>query len=126
MNPGRSRWLLRLAILVAVGGAFLIWANQKREQSALVIQNRSGQTISTLEVTLAGESQTFENIGEGSDRRVTPIRMDAPFTLTGRLADDTRIRASFGKIPAGPAGEPPTLIVVPGGEIMVKQGKKSP
>jgi hypothetical protein len=125
MNPGRSRWLLRLAILIAVGGAFLIWANYKREQSALIIQNRSGQTISTLEVTLAGESQTFENIPEGSDRRVTPIRMEAPFTLTGRLADDTQIRASFGQIPVGPAGEPPTLIVVPGGQIMVRQDKKS-
>lgn len=124
MNPGRSRWLLRLAILIAVGGAFLIWANYKREQSVLTIQNRSGQSISQLEATLAGETQTFKDVRDGSDVRVSPIKMDAPLVLTGRLADDTRIKASFGQIPAGPSGEPPTLIVVPGGQIMVRQSNK--
>ncbi len=124
MKQGRSRWLLRLAVLIAVGGAVLIWANQKRTQSVLIIQNRSGQSISRLEATLAGETQTFENVRDGSDVRISPIKMDAPLVLTGRLADDTRIKASFGHIPAGPSGEPPTLIVVPGGQIMVRQGNK--
>jgi hypothetical protein len=125
MNQGRYRWLLRLAVLIAVGGAFLLWAKQKRSQNVLTIQNRSGQSISRLEVTFSGETKTFQNVREGSDVAVTPIQMDAPLVLTGRLADDTRIKANFGQIPAGPAGEPPTLLVVPGGQIMVRQGNKN-
>jgi hypothetical protein len=125
MTQGRYRWLLRLAILLAVGGAFLLWANQKRAQSILTIQNRSGQSISRLEITLAGETKAFENIPEGSDRQVNLIKNDAPLILTGRLGDDTRIKANFGQIPVGPAGEPPTLTVVPGGQIMVRQGNKN-
>jgi hypothetical protein len=127
MTQGRYRWFLRLAILLAVGGAALLWVYQKRAQSVLTIQNRSGQSISRLEVTLAGETQTFENIREGSERQVNLITNDATLILVGRLADDTRIKANFGQIPVGPSGEPQTLIVVPGGQIMVRQGQsKSP
>jgi hypothetical protein len=125
MNQGRYRWWLRLTVLLAVGIAALLWAKREPSPTILIIQNRSGQSISLLEVTLAGETRQFQNVQDGSDVRVSLIKMDTPLVLTGRLADDTRIKASFGQIPGGPAGEPPTLIVVPGGQIMVRQGNKN-
>src|SRR5436309_2110260 len=62
MMHGRNRWLLRLAILLVAGLAFLVWFRRERSQDLLVIENRSKQPIALLRVTIAGQTSTFQDV----------------------------------------------------------------
>lgn len=121
MNPGRKRWLLRLAVVILAGLAALLWFSGQRSRD-LAVENRSGQSITSLQITVAGQTNTFRNVANGN--RVTApfqARDEDPFRLEGRLADDTRIRAT------GMLGERTHFVVLPGGEIAPKRaGPKAP
>ncbi len=115
MNPGRKRWLLRLAIVIVAGLVALLWFSGQRTRD-LAVENRSGQSIASLQVTVAGQTSTFRDVADGA--RVTAAyqaREDDAFRMDGRLADGTRIRAS------GLLGERTQFLVLPGGQIAPKK-----
>jgi hypothetical protein len=94
MNPRRSRWLLRLAIVPVIALLALFWAVRQQTHS-LTIENRSEQSIDELNVSIGGQTQKFQNVKAGD--RVTaqcPARGEDRFTVEGKLANDTRIRLS--------------------------------
>src|SRR5947209_6246860 len=97
MNRGRNRWLLRLGILLVVGLALGLWALRGQFPSRLRIENRSGQPIARVEVTLAGKVTGFSDVPPGMEVTVPlPPGGDHSFDVQGRLADGTLIRARFG------------------------------
>jgi hypothetical protein len=118
-NRGRSRWLIRIAILVVAGIAFAVWAVQ-RESPGLTVENRSGQAIAVLHVKVGGETSTFQDVPAGRELKV-PLANggDTPFEVDGQLADGTRLRGRFGA-GAAPGKPRATLVILPGGQINVK------
>ena len=115
MNPGRKRWLLRLAVVILAGLAALLWFTGQRPRD-LTVENQSSQPIALLQITVAGQTNTFRDVAHGD--RVTAAykaRDDDSFRLDGRLADGTRIRAS------GMLGERTQFLVLPGGRIEPKK-----
>ena len=115
MNPGRSRWLFRLAIVLIVGLLGLFWAVSHRTYS-LTIENHSGQPIAEVSVSIGGQKQTFHDVK--AKAKVTaecPARGDDQFIVEGQLADKTRIRAN------GPVGENLDFILLPGGDLQPRR-----
>jgi hypothetical protein len=114
MNPGRNRWLFRLAILLVAGIAFYLWAVQGRSQE-VTIENRSNQRISQLTITIAGQTSTFKGIKAGSQASA-PLRFHSEdrFEVEGQLEDGTTIRSR------GVIGERTHFIVLPGGELQFR------
>jgi hypothetical protein len=120
MNRGRYRWLVRLTALLVAGLAFLLWAT-RGPQNLLTVENRSGQPVARLEVTLAGETSTFRDVAAGAEVTAPfPHPGDQPFAVEGRLADGTMIRGHFGSV-----GGRVRLTVLPGGQILFRQGGKT-
>jgi hypothetical protein len=119
MNPTRKRTLLRVAIVLVAGLAVLVWAIGNRSRD-FVVENHSGQRIARLSVTVAGQTSTFQDIAvEGQVTGTFKAGNDDRFTLDGRLADDTRIRAS------GKAGENFHFLILPGGEVKFRPSKNA-
>jgi hypothetical protein len=122
MNRGRYRWLFRLAVLLAVGAGFLLWAWYRDRSPILTVENRSGQPIAELRVTAGGDTSTARDVQ--SDAEVaTPLRTKGAdhFVVEGRLADGTLVRGRFG-LTAG--GESLRLVVMPGGQIVPRPAGK--
>jgi hypothetical protein len=120
MNPSRKRTLLRLGIVLIAGLAMLVWVVSNRSHS-VVIENRSGQKIDRLEVTISGETSQFQGVPNGGQASGTfKSGGDAHFTVDGRLADDTRFHTS------GKAGENLHFLVLPGGEVRLRPEKNAP
>jgi hypothetical protein len=118
MNQGRSRWWFRLAVVLVVGLGLLVWAWQ-RSQNHLIVENRSGQPIASLRITVGGESTAFRDVAVGA--AVTSpflVKSEDHFVVEGQLADGTMIRGS------GAAGERARLVVGPGGQITLPTGDK--
>jgi hypothetical protein len=115
MNPRRNRWLLRLAVVLLVGLIALFWAVSERTRS-LTIENRSEQSIPVLNITIAGQTKTFQNVKAGDEVTVPcSARGDDRFTVDGQLADGTRIRAN------GPIGDSPHFLLLPGGQLELRR-----
>lgn len=113
IRQGRYRWTLRLAVMFAAGAGALAWLYISRPPEGLSIENRSGQTIAKLRVTLGGQTMNFRSVASGAT-------VSAPwgegaakqFVLEGELADGTLLRGR------GTIGEVPRLIVLPGGQVL--------
>jgi hypothetical protein len=108
--------MIRLALLLLVGFVLVVWAVREQFQADLSVQNRSGQAIAVLTLTVAGQPSTFQNVPDGAD--VLAPRSPAanePFSVDGRLADGTLIRGRF----AG-AGGRMVLAITPGGQIVLR------
>jgi hypothetical protein len=120
MNPGRSRWLFRIAILVVLGLAFLLWYSRQQGQNALIVENRSGQAVARLDVTVGGATNTLRDLANGAD---APAGLrasgDERFAVKGELKDGTRISGR------GTLGERATITILPGGQIQIRQAGKS-
>ncbi len=119
MNPGRRRWLLRLAAVLVLALIGLLWA-VRQGASDLVIENRSEQTIAHLKVTLAGQTHTFRDVRTGSEV-TAPCRAGNGdhFSLDGQLADGTRIRAD------GVLRDSTHFLVLPGGGVTFRPKSKN-
>jgi hypothetical protein len=112
----QRRWLLRLAIPVVAAVAVLVWALE-RSQNVVTIDNQSGQPIATLQLTRGGEAKCFQDIPAG--RPITAVtKAGGPFTVEGRLADGTFIRARFGEVEARVE-----LVLLPGGQLQFRKRK---
>jgi hypothetical protein len=117
----RGRWWLRLAVLLIAGLALFVWFLRQRAQEPLTIENRSGQVISQLSVTRGDKTSHFRDVATGADM-LAPLGAsgDDPLKLEGRLAGGTRIMWS------GMLKERAHLVVLPGGEVRVREeGKPS-
>jgi hypothetical protein len=121
MDRTRARWLLRLAIVLVVGVGLVVWNTGTGSKDVLTIENRSGQPIARLNVTLGGGSADFQGLAVGHEVTV-PIQpgRDTPFAVKGLLADGTEF-----KIAGGVVREPTTVIVLPGGNVKIQPSGKS-
>jgi hypothetical protein len=119
IRKGGSRWQVRLALLLVVGIILFVWFTREHAQNRLTVENRSGQPIALLEVTITGQTTTFRDVASGADALV-PLSNEGGqhFVVSGQLADGTRIRGQ------GTAAEHASLVVLPGGQIMVRQAGK--
>ncbi len=61
----RSRWMLRVGILLVAAGGVLAWALNHRSKDGLTIENQSGQTIVHLVVIADGRESTFSQVPPG-------------------------------------------------------------
>jgi hypothetical protein len=124
LNPGRRRWLIRLAILLVAALGGLLWAIRGQSQNVLVIENQSGQSIIELTVKVGEQEKTYRDV-PNKDEVVTPFHLTGsePFSVTGKLRDNTLIRGQFGARAA--TGDRPTLLVQPGGQILLKPASKN-
>jgi hypothetical protein len=117
ISKSNKRWILRLAAILTGGLALLLWTYQKTT-SHLAIENKSGQAIALLRVTVAEHTTTFRDIAAGAAVEA-PLgdKSGDTFAIDGQLADGTLIR---GRGVAG-GGQ---LVVGPGGVISVRQREK--
>jgi hypothetical protein len=119
MNPHRNRWLLRLTVVFVVALLALFWAVGEHTRT-LTIENRTEQSIAELNVSIGGQTQTFQNVKAGEQMTAQcPARGDDRFTVEGRLADGTRIRAN------GRIGDNLDFVLLPGGQLQPRR-KGSP
>lgn len=119
MNPGRQRWLLRLAVVLLVGLVALFWAVGQRSR-ILTIENRSEQSIPELNITIANQIKKFQNVKAGEEVSAPcPPRGEDRFSVDGRLADGTRLRAN------GRIGDSLHFLLLPGGQLQPRR-KGSP
>jgi hypothetical protein len=91
----RYRWVLRLAALPVAALALALWLAREQTKEGLTIENRAGQPIATLEVTVAGRVSTFRGVPAGADVTAPPgDEPDRRFRVEGKLADGSMIRGS--------------------------------
>ena len=111
VTAGRSRWLIRLGIVLLLALGALLWVFVVRRPT-LEIENRSEQSVATLTITIGGQIHTFENVPAGGRMAVSsPNRSEERFTIQGRLADKTRIFAT------GRIGDDMQFLLLPGGQL---------
>jgi hypothetical protein len=122
--PRRSFLALATAAgLVAAIGAGV--AFRERTRNELTVVNRSGRTITSLQVSLPWETLRFGPIAPGETvSRSFRIESDAHFAFAGELADGTRLRAEEGYITNGQYGEGVRIEVGPGGTLSFRQGRR--
>lgn len=112
-SQGRSRWFLRLGVVLAASVGFLAWSLMGRSEP-LMIENRSGQTISFLEVTVGGEKSSYQYLATGATV-TAPMKVKSTdsFAVEGRV-EKALIKAH------GVLGENRHLIVLPHGQLELK------
>jgi hypothetical protein len=119
-----------LALATAAGLAAAIGAGvafREHTRNALTVTNRSGRTISSLEVSLPWETLRFEPIADGEAvTQSFQIRFDAQFEISGQLADGTPIRSSQGYVTNGQYGEVVLIEVGPRGDVRFHQQQRVP
>ena len=124
MNRGRSRWLFRLVIPLALGVGALVWFAARGSEVVLTVENHSGQALTSLEVKAEGRATTLRDVAAGSEATAL-LAGGGHFDVEGRLADGTRIRGRFGQ-PGGSGGGAARLVILPGGEMQFRPGGKPP
>jgi hypothetical protein len=85
--PRRSRWVLRVGILLMAAGGVLAWALNHRSNNGLTIENKSGQTITKLVVIADGKETTFSQVHPGTS-------VFAPFGAKTADRDTTALAAN--------------------------------
>jgi hypothetical protein len=113
----QRRWLIRLAIPLVAVLAVLVWAID-RSRNVVALENRSGQAIPLLEVTRGGETKHFHDVPPGAEVSAK-TRERGPFTVDGRLANGTLIRARFGDVEARVE-----LTILPDGQLTWRKRKE--
>lgn len=121
--PRRSFLALAATAGLAAIGAGVAFREHTRNE--LTITNRSGRTITSLEVSLPWQTLRFEPIADGASlSRSFRIVSDAHFVIEGELADGTRLRAAEGYVTNGQYGEGVRIEVGPGGTLSFRQGRR--
>jgi hypothetical protein len=110
-----------VAVVLVAGVAVLVWAIGRRSPDVVIVENRSGQRVERLQVTLGGKESTFGDIAVGA-QVAAPIGPQGGdrFGVEGRLADGTMIRGH------GTAGRGSTFVVLPGGQLQIRPPGNTP
>ncbi len=122
MTPGRSRWLLRSALLLVLAVAVLLWwlTREQGQNNVLMVENRSGETVTELRVTVGNDTNRLHDLANNANANaVLRTGTDEPFSVKGELRDGTMIRGQ-GRLPEGAI-----LVILPGGQIQIRQPGKS-
>lgn len=108
------------AVLLLVG---LAWGTREQLQNRVTVENRSGQIITVLRITIGGETSVFHDMPDGAkvDSAFKISSDDDHFTLDGRLGDGTLVRGKFGHVANGIIGDHPTFVVGREGGIRFRQ-----
>jgi hypothetical protein len=117
MKRGRKWWLLRVAVPLVAGLVLFVWAIQQSSQNVVIVENRSGQTITLLQITRDGQTTTFPDVPAGGEVKAVS-KTPSAFKVEGRLANGNRIAGHFKEI--GPRAD---LIVLPGGQLTLRKSK---
>jgi hypothetical protein len=116
---GGSRITLLVTARLLVG---LLWVVRERYQNRLAVENRSGQAVAFLRVTIAGETIPFRDVRAGAEVTATfRIKTKDHFVVEGRLADGTRVGGEFGYVGNGMHRERAHFVILPDGEIEFRQ-----
>jgi hypothetical protein len=109
--------MLALAGLSLVAGGIITGLRAAR--NCLVVENRSGQPIVRLEVSMRSVPvATFHNLPDGAEGSATfRVVGDNSFDLSGALADGTRLGGNFGYFTTGSYGDHPRFIIRSGEQI---------
>jgi len=124
MMRSRNRWLLRLAAVLVAGLIVLLWYRgdeTQNVQNVLTVENRSGQSITLLKVTSAGETRSFRDVAPGATVTDPMTRKQDRFKLEFSFADGSK--TNFVYVPADKTD--PNLIALPKGEIVVRPKGKN-
>ena len=113
--------MLTLAGLILVAGG--LTAGLRIARNRLVVENRSGQPIIRLEISMRSVPvATFRNLPDGAEGSATfRIVGDNSFDVIGALADGTRLGGNFGYFTTGSYGEHHRFIIRRGGQIDFNQ-----
>jgi hypothetical protein len=119
MNPNHKRWIIRIAVVLIVGLAGLYWSVREQGRT-LTIENRSEQSIAELKITISGQSTTFQDVKAGAQVFAPcPASGDGLFSVEGKLADGTRVRAN------GRIADSLYLFLLPGGQLQQRGRRQS-
>src|SRR5262249_44529920 len=89
--------LIIAAVLVSV-----LCELRERCQNRLTVENRSGQRLAVLAVTITRETAVFRDVPVRADVTATfRIGSDAHFVVNGQLADGTAVAGEFGYVTKG-------------------------
>src|SRR5947209_1024368 len=95
LRQSRTRWPIRLALLLVLGLAGFLWVNRQRSEDWLTVENQSGQPIAQLRLSAGGEGSSYKDVAPGAQVAAPfAVRSGEVFTVEGQLADGTRLRAS--------------------------------
>jgi hypothetical protein len=115
-RQGPRRWLLRLAVVLVAGVAALVWFARSQPEPHLTIENRSGQPVPELQVTVAGQSTTFRDVATGARVSSPTVARDGDtFAVEGQLADGRRVRMR------GTISKATHLLLLPGGDLQFER-----
>jgi hypothetical protein len=113
--------MLALAgLILAVGG---VATGLCAARNRLVVENRSGQPIVRLEVSMRSVPvATFSDLPDAGVGSATfRVVGDNSFDLSGTLADGTQVGGNFGYFTTGSYGEHPRFIIRRRGQIEFTQ-----
>jgi hypothetical protein len=103
--------------VLAVASIGLVWWYARNHSpNYLTVENRSGEVITVLRITTAGETETFRDVAEKATKASpSPVQDGDRFVVEGRLADGTRIKTN-GMISESSLH----VIILPGGQIQFR------
>jgi hypothetical protein len=91
-------------------------------RNRLVVENRSGQTISSLEISIGGSSIHFDEIAAGADAGAPFwFESDDHFVIKGRMADGKAIDRHLGYVTNGLPPQRARFTIRPTGEVDFEQ-----
>lgn len=110
------RTLALAGLILAAGG---LTAGLRTARNRLVVENRSGQPIALLEISMRSVPvATFRDWPDGAEGSATfRIAGDNSFDLVGTLADGTRVAGNYGYFTTGSYGVHPRFILRKGGQV---------
>lgn len=118
----KRRLVVISLLLLAICCSGLVWAAWQQRQNRLYIENRSGQSIAWLNITIAKETIEFKNIPAGGKVTSTfQIITDDHFVVQGQLVDGTKIGGEFGYVTGGMEPEEAFFIIRRDGKIDFRQ-----
>jgi hypothetical protein len=120
MDRSRYRWVLRLAIVLVLGLIALLWTLSQRGRT-LSIENHAEQPITTLQITLGGDTFTFKDVASRAEVTATSKgHGEVSWSVEGKLANGSLIRGN-GKIK-----DSLQLLLLPDGNLQEKPKRKEP
>lgn len=121
MSRRRTPWSTILLVLI-LGLAWAAW--ERFAIHRLTAENRSGQSVTILRITVGGRTSEFRDLRDGaaSDSRFQ-ILSDDSFAVERSLADGTKIEGSLGYVINGMIGERASFEKLTGGGIEWKQSR---